>query len=57
MGNKKRTLLGAEYEVQDGDRASLLAQGVRNINANRQHLQSKLVEKGKNSKDGEYWNT
>ena len=47
MGNKKRTLLGAEYEVQDGDRASLLAQGVRNINANRQHLQSKLVEKGK----------
>ena len=55
MGNKKRTLLGAEYEVQDGDRASLLAQGVRNIKANRQHLQSKrkqlqskVLETGKN---------
>ena len=34
MGNKKRTLLGAEYEVQDGDRASLLAQAGRNLKAN-----------------------
>ena len=36
MGNKKRTLLGAEYEVQDGDRASLLAQAGRNLKANAQ---------------------
>ena len=34
MGNKKRTLLGAEYEVQDGDRASMLAQAGRNLKAN-----------------------
>jgi len=36
MGNKKRTLLGAEYEVQDGDKASLLAQAGRNLKANAQ---------------------
>ena len=54
MGNKKRTLLGAEYEIQDGDRASLLDQGIRNIKANRKHLQSKLsVPLGRAIKKGQ----
>ena len=47
---KKRTLLGAEYEVKDGDRASLLAQAGRNLKANAKLVGTpvgRAVEKGK----------
>ncbi len=50
MGNKKRTLLGAEYEVQDGDKASLLAQAGRNMKANFEQVLSpplgRAIKKG-----------
>ena len=38
MGNKKKTLLGAEYKVQDGAKTNWLAQAGRNIKANVQQV-------------------
>ena len=48
MGNKIRTLLGAEYESKDGDNASMLHQMGRNIKANMNQVVMPAAKKYNN---------